>query len=101
MDNFHPDTVEYDEICTTYGAFYESSEAQDPETDRIRDVHRYGDIEEHCNAANLFSMVGKSDGQRVKEDPNGRFHFWKTFAMHILAGCNHLQVKDGADNNQL
>ena len=61
-------------------------------TDRIRDVHRYGDIEEECNAANLFSMVGKHDGQRVKEDPNGRFHFWKTFAMHILAGCHTLRV---------
>ena len=57
-----------------------------------RDVHQYGDIEQCNNAQNLFSMHGKNDGQRVVEDPNGRFHFFKSLLLHSIAGSTQLQV---------
>ena len=61
--------------------------------DNLRDVHQHGDIEELSNAANLFSMHGKNDGQRVVEGPNGRFHFFKTILLHSIAGSNQIQVQ--------
>ena len=90
MESFHPDFVEYEENCTTYGAFFNADGPAAPEN--LRDVLRYGDVEECGNAVNLFSMVGKHDGTRAKEDPNARGHFVKSFVMQAVSGCTKLQV---------
>ena len=82
MANHLPFVAEFSEEI-----YYDLAQA---DNNRIRDVHQYGDVEVEQNAVNLFSMVGKHDGQRVKEDPNGRYHFFKSFLMRALAGCTEL-----------